>query len=93
MRRVAPDEMEQSEAASRTARVAEGARGVSEQQLNLFEQEPELPVAKLEAIVRDMERERPTGPRPEPCRCEKSLLFADEYGEVSCSRCGREPRR
>jgi hypothetical protein len=73
-------------------------------QLELFDDEVGRPVVsgseavdelspEEEAIVRDMQRPRPTGPRPEPCAYEKPLLFRDEYGEVSCKWCGREPRR
>jgi hypothetical protein len=40
---------------------------VSEQQLNLFEREPELPAAEIEAIVADMQRPRPAGARPRRC--------------------------
>jgi hypothetical protein len=62
------------------------------EQLNLFDQEPELPADELEAIVADMERERPSGPKPERCACERSAPFRDEFGDVRCWRCGRAPR-
>jgi hypothetical protein len=62
------------------------------EQLNLFEQEPELPAAELVAIVADMERRRPAAPRSKPCECERPLPIRDEHGDLRCYWCGRTPR-
>jgi hypothetical protein len=70
--------------------LALGAAAVT--QLPLLEEAGELSPEER-ALVEDMERPRPTGPRPEPCRCERPMIFPDEAGEPVCSRCGREPQR
>jgi hypothetical protein len=71
---------------------------MTDPQLTLFADDSEISDAESAAIVADLLAQytdvaTTTGAlRPEPCVCERPLVFAAELGEGRCGLCGREPR-